>query len=77
MKSVFLHYHRSVALTAKSKTTAHTLCFTLGLLALYPDQQEILYQKIMEVLPDGRLPVSDHNHVNTPVLTVLHRHTMT
>lgn len=24
---------------------------------MYPDEQEILYQHIMSVLPDGRLPV--------------------
>ena len=40
-----------------SQTTAHTLAFTLGLLALYPDEEEKLYQEIKSVLADGRLPV--------------------
>ena len=39
------------------QTTAHTLAFTLGLLALYPDEEEKLYQGIKSVLADGRLPV--------------------
>ncbi|KAF5353914.1 hypothetical protein D9756_007134 [Leucocoprinus leucothites] len=37
---------------------AHTLCFTLALLALYPDEQEKLYQHIISVVPDGRTPTS-------------------
>jgi cytochrome P450 len=44
-------------LIAGHETTAHTLCFALGLLALYPDQQEILFQHIQSVLPNGRLPM--------------------
>ncbi|KAF5362787.1 hypothetical protein D9757_011011 [Collybiopsis confluens] len=43
-------------LVAGHETTGHTLCFTLALLALYPDQQEILYQHIKSIIPDGRLP---------------------
>ena len=39
------------------QTTAHTLCFTLALLALFPDEQEILFQHIKSVLSDGRTPV--------------------
>ncbi|KAK0239242.1 cytochrome P450 [Armillaria nabsnona] len=34
----------------------HTLAFTFALLALYPDQQEILYRHIKTVIPDGRNP---------------------
>ncbi|KAJ3923191.1 cytochrome P450 [Lentinula edodes] len=45
-----------IFLVAGHETTAHTLCFTFALLALYPDQQEILYQHIKSVLADGRLP---------------------
>ena len=41
----------------ETKTTAHTLAFAFGLLALYPDEQEKLFQHIKEVLTDGRLPV--------------------
>ena len=32
------------------QTTAHTLCFSFGLLALYPDEQEGLYQQIKGVM---------------------------
>jgi cytochrome P450 len=32
------------------QTTAHTLCFSFALLALYPDEQERLYQHIKEVM---------------------------
>ncbi|THH06465.1 hypothetical protein EW145_g4070 [Phellinidium pouzarii] len=45
-----------IFLLAGHETTAHTLCFTLGLLALYPDEQELLYKNIMDALPDKRLP---------------------
>jgi cytochrome P450 len=43
-------------LIAGHETTAHTLCFTFALLALYPDEQEKLYKHILSVLPDGRFP---------------------
>jgi hypothetical protein len=41
------------------QTTAHTLCFSFALLALYPGEQESLYQHIKGVMPslDG-MPVS-------------------
>ena len=32
------------------QTTAHTLCFSFALLALYPDEQERLYQQIKDVM---------------------------
>ncbi|KAF9803586.1 hypothetical protein IEO21_09638 [Rhodonia placenta] len=41
---------------ASLQTTAHTLAFTFILLALYQDQQEIMYQQIKSVIPDDRLP---------------------
>ena len=41
-----------------TKTTAHTLAFAFGLLAMHQDYQEKLYQQIKCVIPDGRLPVS-------------------
>ncbi|KAJ3712509.1 family 614/534 cytochrome P450 [Lentinula raphanica] len=53
-----------IFLVAGHETTAHTLCFTFAMLALYPDQQEILYQHIKSVLPDGRLPVSSSTSKN-------------
>jgi len=45
-----------IFLVAGHETTAHTLCFTFALLALYPEQQELLFQHIKSVLPDGRMP---------------------
>ncbi|KAF9048942.1 cytochrome P450 [Panaeolus papilionaceus] len=43
-------------LIAGHETTSHTLAFALGLLALYPDEQEKLYQHTKSVLSDGRSP---------------------
>ena len=34
------------------QTTAHTLCFTFALLALWPDEQERLYQQIKGIMAD-------------------------
>ncbi|EGN92850.1 hypothetical protein SERLA73DRAFT_98604, partial [Serpula lacrymans var. lacrymans S7.3] len=45
-----------IFLVAGHETTAHSLCFALAMLALYPDEQEILHQHIKGVLPDGRIP---------------------
>jgi cytochrome P450 len=52
-------------LLAGHETTAHTLCFTFALLALYPEEQEILFQHIKSVLSDGRTP----EHKDMPFLT--------
>ncbi|KAJ3484829.1 hypothetical protein NLI96_g5370 [Meripilus lineatus] len=38
------------------KSTGHTLCFAFALLALYPQEQERLYEEIITIFPDGRLP---------------------
>ncbi|KAG6918711.1 hypothetical protein DXG01_012196 [Tephrocybe rancida] len=40
------------------QTTAHTLCFTFAMLALYQDEQETLYNHIQSVLATGNLPVT-------------------
>nr|BAL05196.1 cytochrome P450 [Phanerodontia chrysosporium] len=45
-----------IFLLAGHETTAHTLAFTFGLLALYPEQQDKLYKHIKHVIPDGRIP---------------------
>ncbi|KZV97741.1 cytochrome P450 [Exidia glandulosa HHB12029] len=46
-----------VFLIAGHETTAHTLAFTFGLLALYQDEQEKLYQHITSVVAaDGTMP---------------------
>ncbi|KAF8895566.1 cytochrome P450 [Infundibulicybe gibba] len=47
-----------IFLLAGHETTAHTLCFTFGMLALYQDEQEWLYQHIRSVIPGGRIPVT-------------------
>ena len=39
------------------QTSSHTLCFAFSLLALYPEEQDKLYQHIMSICPD-RPPVS-------------------
>lgn len=39
------------------QTTAQTLCFAFGLLALHQDFQERLYQHIQSIIPSGRTPV--------------------
>jgi len=39
-----------IFLIAGHESTAHTLCFTFALLALYPDEQERLYQHIKGVI---------------------------
>ena len=45
-----------------TQTTAHTLCFTFALLALYPDEQECLYQEIKGVMSSlNRMPVGFRN----------------
>jgi len=43
-------------LVAGHETTAHTMCFCLGLLALEQDEQEKLYQHIKSVVPNGEVP---------------------
>jgi cytochrome P450 len=41
-----------IFLLAGHETTAHTLCFAFALLALYPDEQERLYQHIKGIMAD-------------------------
>ncbi|KAI0720718.1 cytochrome P450 [Cerioporus squamosus] len=48
-----------IFLLAGYETTAHTLAYALILLALYQDEQELLYQNIKVVLGDGRAPTYD------------------
>ncbi|KAF5322275.1 hypothetical protein D9619_001909 [Psilocybe cf. subviscida] len=54
-----------IFLLAGHETTAHTLCFTFALLALYPDEQEKLYQHIRETVADGEEPTYEQ----MPLLT--------
>ncbi|KAF9555383.1 cytochrome P450 [Agrocybe pediades] len=53
-----------VFLVAGHETTAHTLCFTFALLALYQDEQEKLFEHIKSVLK-GRTPTYE----DMPALT--------
>ncbi|KAK9894986.1 cytochrome P450 [Cystobasidium minutum MCA 4210] len=50
-----------IFLIAGHETTAHTLAFALGLLAIYPDEQEKLYQQIIEHTPniEADIPYTD------------------
>ncbi|CAA7268704.1 unnamed protein product [Cyclocybe aegerita] len=54
-----------IFLLAGHETTAHTLCFTFGLLALYQEEQEKLYQHIRSTIPSDRLP----SYEEMPLLT--------
>jgi len=45
-----------IFLLAGHETTAHTLAFALNLLALYPEEQDKLYQEAKEVFVDGTEP---------------------
>ncbi|EKM77564.1 hypothetical protein AGABI1DRAFT_101616 [Agaricus bisporus var. burnettii JB137-S8] len=54
-----------IFLLAGHETTAHTLCYTFALLALYQDEQERLYQHIKSIVKDFRAPT----HSEMPLLT--------
>ena len=46
------------------QTTANTLCFTFALLALFPDEQERLYQHIKGVMSSlNGMPVGPRNPI--------------
>jgi hypothetical protein len=52
----------SVGPNSSLQTTAHTLCFSFALLALYPDEQERLYQHIKGVMSNlNGMPVGSKN----------------
>jgi len=52
----------SVTRNSLLQTVAHTLCFTFALLALYPDEQERLYQHIKGVMSSlNKTPVGYRN----------------
>lgn len=48
-----------IFLIAGHETTAHTLCFAMALLALYPAEQERAYEEIKQHFPDGSTPTID------------------
>ena len=59
------------------ETSGHTRAATLGFLGIYQEEQEAIYEQIMEVVGDGRDPVnylldnSKCNHTLTFVLVEL------
>ncbi|KAF9450841.1 cytochrome P450 [Macrolepiota fuliginosa MF-IS2] len=61
-----------IFLLAGHETTAHTLCFCFALLALYPDEQEKLYQHIKSVLPDLRTPTYEEMPLLTQSIAVFY-----
>jgi cytochrome P450 len=62
-----------VFLIAGHETTAHTLCFTFALLALYPDEQERLYQQIKSIMSDlDGMPTYEDMNKFTLSLAVLY-----
>ncbi|KAN0136291.1 cytochrome P450 monooxygenase [Lactarius tabidus] len=52
-----------ILLLAGHETSAHALCFAFALLALYPDEQELLYQQIKSIMAgiDGLPTYEDMN----------------
>jgi len=62
-----------IFLLAGHETTAHTLCFSFALLALYPDEQERLYQHIKGVMSTlNGMPVYEDMNRFTQSLAVLY-----
>ncbi|KAK1218093.1 hypothetical protein PQX77_019252 [Marasmius sp. AFHP31] len=61
-----------IFLLAGHETTAHTLAYTFGLLAFYQEEQEILYQHIRSIIPDGRIPTYEEMPLFTQSLAVLY-----
>ncbi|KAK7051243.1 hypothetical protein VNI00_004743 [Paramarasmius palmivorus] len=61
-----------IFLLAGHETTAHTLSFTFAMLALYPDEQEKLYQHIRSILPDGRIPTYEEMPLFTQSMAVFY-----
>ncbi|KAH9474466.1 Cytochrome P450 monooxygenase 124 [Psilocybe cubensis] len=53
-----------LAETGRHATTGHTLAFTFGLLALYPEAQDKVLAEIRSIVPDGKEPsYSDMNRM--------------
>ncbi|KAK7453323.1 hypothetical protein VKT23_012002 [Stygiomarasmius scandens] len=61
-----------VFLLAGHETSAHSICFALYLLALYPEEQNKLYKSIEEVCPDGCFPKYEDVHRLTRTIAVLY-----
>nr|BAL05179.1 cytochrome P450 [Phanerodontia chrysosporium] len=61
-----------IFLLAGHETTAHSLAFTFGLLAMHQDYQEKLYQHVKSVIPDGRLPTYEEMDKLTECMAVFY-----
>ncbi|KAF5380528.1 hypothetical protein D9615_004515 [Tricholomella constricta] len=61
-----------IFLVAGHETTAHTLCFTFALLALYPDEQEVLYRHIQSLLASGKAPTYENMPLFTQSMAVFY-----
>ncbi|PPR07140.1 hypothetical protein CVT24_010511 [Panaeolus cyanescens] len=61
-----------IYLVAGHETTSHSMAFALGLLALYPDEQEKLLQQIRSVLKDGLPPTYEDVSSLTYALAVFY-----
>ncbi|KAI0064392.1 cytochrome P450 [Artomyces pyxidatus] len=62
-----------IFLLAGHETTAHTLCFCFALLALYPDEQERLYQQVSSIMKElGRMPTYDEMSLFTYSMAVFY-----
>jgi len=61
-----------IFLLAGHETTAHALGYSFGLLACYPDEQQKLYDHVMSVVSNGRLPSYEDMHSLTRPLAVMY-----
>lgn len=59
-----------IFLLAGHETSAHTLCFALALLALYPEEQKAVYQNIVSVLGERSMPTYEDMNSLDYVLAV-------
>ncbi|KAF8494809.1 cytochrome P450 [Gautieria morchelliformis] len=61
-----------IFLIAGHETSANTLCFALGLLAIEQEEQEILYQQIISLVPTNDNPTYEQMSALTYPLAVLY-----
>ncbi|KAH8834989.1 cytochrome P450 [Flagelloscypha sp. PMI_526] len=61
-----------IFLIAGHETSAHTLVWAFTMLALYPEKQEMLYQHVKSLMPDGRWPAYEDMPAFTHSLAVMY-----
>ncbi|KIJ37614.1 hypothetical protein M422DRAFT_211371 [Sphaerobolus stellatus SS14] len=61
-----------ILLLAGYETTAHTLAFALGLLALNQHEQARVYEHIISIVPKGTIPLYEQIHALPVVLAVIY-----